>query len=157
MEDLIWNYLDNTCSNEEKLQVEQLLNSDVVFRNKFNEIKALHQSLFTADLDEPSMRFTQNVMDSINTQVPVKPLSTVVDKRIINGIGFFLVGIISVLLFYILSQTTFASSDTSFNLNWSPPDVSKIFSSNFTTVFLMFDCVLLLFLFDKYLRKRMSH
>lgn len=158
MEELIWNYLDNTCSPEEKKLVETKLSSDAEFRNKFYEISSLHQSLFTADTEEPSMRFAQNVMDTINKQVPVKPLTTTVDKRIINGIGILFFGIISVLVVYIISQTSFGSSGNLLNFNIKMPEWSSIlFNNNFITVFLMFDCVLLLFFFDKYLRRNFKH
>ena len=150
MEELIWNYLDNTCTTGERQQVELMLNENEEFKAKFYEIKALHQALFEADLDEPSMRFSMNVMDKINATVPVKPLSTIVDKRIINGIGFFLVGTILLLLAYLIANTTFSSNNSV--QNYLPSfDFAKMMSSNFTTTFLVFDSVLLLFLFERYL------
>lgn len=43
MEELIWKYLDNDCSEQEKVKVENLLKSDHAFNLQFNDLKNINQ------------------------------------------------------------------------------------------------------------------
>ncbi|MEO8150498.1 MAG: hypothetical protein ABI723_22900 [Bacteroidia bacterium] len=162
MEEQIWNYIDGTCTEEEKIQFEKLLASNADIKKKYEELLQLNQLFAAAELNEPSMRFTMNVMDAINAAVPVTPLKTFVDQRIIKSIAIFFVGTISVLLIYLLSQMQWSfSSGNNFNFNFDF-DTSKIFSTTFINVFVMINVILGLLLLDKYLHwkkfeKRISH
>ncbi len=150
MEEQIWNYIDGTCTEQERKDFEKLLATDAAVRKKYDELLQAHQLISSAELEEPSMRFTMNVMDAINAAVPVTPLKTTVDLRIIKSIGFFFVGTLGALLIYVLMQTqwSYSSSPINWNLDF---DFSKIISPAIINIFIMMNVVLGLLLLDKFL------
>ena len=64
-EDLIWDYLDGTCTPEERIMVDQKLANDPAFHQLFLQSQALHKNLQQIEVETPSMRFSQNVMDKL--------------------------------------------------------------------------------------------
>jgi hypothetical protein len=75
-----------------------LLQQDEVYRKKYNELLQLNSEFAAMELDEPSMAFSYNVMETIRTEHAKQPLKAAVDKRIILGIASFFVLTLSVLL-----------------------------------------------------------
>ena len=86
---MIWAYLDGTCSAEERRQVQELLASDQDFREAFKKSELLHQQLLEVEVEMPSMRFTQNVMDKLPavTDLATAPL---VSKKWMQSFGWIL-------------------------------------------------------------------
>lgn len=72
-ENLIWRYLDQEASSEERSEVERLLLVDEVFKEQFLGCQVLQQKLEEMETEAPSMRFVQNVMDRLP---PVRSLAT---------------------------------------------------------------------------------
>lgn len=64
-EDLIWKYLDEACDAKEKATVEQQLATDPAFRKAFEERKRLSFALQSLEPEQPALRFTANVMESL--------------------------------------------------------------------------------------------
>jgi anti-sigma factor RsiW len=64
-EEQLWNYIDSSCSEEEKQQIEQALPDNEELRLALAERMALHQALQKIEAEEPSMRFAQNIMDKL--------------------------------------------------------------------------------------------
>lgn len=152
MEEQIWNYIDGTCTDAEKLQFEKSLASDVVLQKKYDELLQLNSMFSQTELEEPSMRFSMNVMDIINATAAYKPLKTVVDKRIIKAIAFVFISSISILIVFMLSQVQWSFSSANaipFRFNFEMP---QIFTGTFVNSFLMIDVILGLLLLDKFLR-----
>ena len=66
IEERLWDYIDGLTPAEEKSAIEQLIDSNIEWRNKYHELLDVHQLMSKSlELDEPSMRFTQNVMEDI--------------------------------------------------------------------------------------------
>src|SRR5471030_1951548 len=108
IEEKLWDYIDGSCSAEERESIGKLIESDPVYRSKYNELLKLNAEFSAVELDEPSMAFAYNVMETIRTENAMKPLKARVNKRIIGGIGMFFALTIGILLVYVLTQ-----------INWS--------------------------------------
>ncbi|MBU2045487.1 MAG: hypothetical protein KJ712_02000, partial [Bacteroidetes bacterium] len=83
VEEGIWDYIDGLSSLEEQEAISQLIANDPVYQDKYQELLAIQKDIQLIELDEPSMSFTNKVMDKVAFQI--KPLSAkaMVDKRII--------------------------------------------------------------------------
>lgn len=68
VQDLIWDYLDGRCPEADAARVEAALSNDPDFKQVFLMSRRLHEQLQGMETDAPSLRFTQNLMDSL----PVK-------------------------------------------------------------------------------------
>ena len=158
MEDQLWDYLDGFCSPEEKRSIEQLIQTNAAWKRKLNELTALHESLKSMELDEPSMAFKNRVMEQVLASPHPSTLKTRVDKRIINSIGgFFAIAILGVLGY------TFSKMDWSVGSGYSIPsyDLPKInwslFDSSGYTLFVFTAFMVTgLFVVDKVIQERRS-
>lgn len=63
--ELLWKYIEGNCDEAELATVEQLLEADKAMKAEWLQRKTLHESLQHLEMDTPSMRFVQNVMDSL--------------------------------------------------------------------------------------------
>ena len=156
VEEKLWNYIDGTCSADEKKAIDILIAQDEVYRRKYEELMSLNHEFSKMELDEPSMAFTYNVMEGIRAEHALKPLKAGIDQRIIKGIaGFFIVSIL-LLVIFVLSTLHLSTVNFSGHLPESLklPDMKNYFRGPVLEGFLFFDVVLGLFLLDAYLRKR---
>jgi hypothetical protein len=156
MEEKLWNYIDGTCSDQEKKAIDIWIAQDEVYQRKYEELLALNREFSKMEPDEPPMAFTYNVMEAIRAEHAQQPLKAGIDKRIIKGIsGFFIVSIL-LLVVYVLSTTRVAPVNFSGHLpdSLKLPDIKNYLSKPVLEGFVFFDLVLGLFLFDAYLRKR---
>ena len=156
MEEKLWNYIDGSCSAEEKKAMDILIAQDEVYRRKYEELLVLNQEFSKMELDEPPMAFTYNVMEAIRAEHAQQPLKAGIDKRIIKGIsGFFIISIL-LLVIYALSTVRLRPVNISVHLpdSLKLPDIKNYLSKPVLEGFVFFDVVLGLFLFDAYLRKR---
>jgi hypothetical protein len=159
IEDRLWDYIDGTSNAEEKSFVEQLIATQEAWRIKYHELLDVHQLMNTSlELDEPSMRFSQNVMEEIAKYQITPATKTYINKKIIYGIGIFFVAMIAGMLIYGLGQINWsdASSSTDLFSKYNPNkiDFSKFFNNTYTTVFMMVNVVMGLMLLDMYLGKK---
>lgn len=157
IESRLWDFIDGIISNEERIEILQLLEENIIWKQKYEEILNLNQSIFEMGIEEPSMRFNINVMDSIKN-IKIAPTSIIyINKNIIWGIGFFFITIILGLLIYSfgLVEWNFGATN-SFNIPINIPKIEYSFfsSSLFKNSFLMLNAVLGLMLFDHFLTSR---
>src|SRR5438034_10739769 len=117
IEERLWEFIDGTCSAEEKMVIEKLLQDDPSAKQLYEEFLSLSGNLKSIELDEPSMRFTQNVMDRIALEPSPKPLVTKIDKRIINIIAGFFVATLSALVIFTLTQLQWIAADQDFSFS----------------------------------------
>ena len=156
IEEKLWNYIDGACTEQEKKAIDILLAQDETYKAKYQELLALNQEFSKMELDEPSMTFTYNVMETIRAEHALRPLKAGIDKRIIKGIsGFFILSILF-LVIYVLSTLHLSPVNISGHLpdGLKLPDMKIYLSRPVLEGFLFFDLVLGLFLFDTYLRKK---
>jgi len=159
IEEQLWNYIDGTCTANEQQAISKLIAGDEAVRLKYNELLALNSEFATIELDEPSMAFTYNVIESIRAEQAQVPLKAAINKRIIMGIAIFFVLTLTGFLVYAFTKVDFASMGTvgiaiKVPANLKVPEVSTHFSKLLVEGFMFFDLVLGLFLFDAYLRRK---
>ena len=159
MEDRLWDYIDGSGNAEEKSFVEQLIATQEAWRKKYHELLDVHQLMNTSlELDEPSMRFSQNVMEEIAKYQITPATKTYINKKVIYGIGIFFVAMIAGMLIYGLGQINWTDSGSSNDLlskyNPGKIDFSKFFNNTYTTIFMMINVVMGLMLLDMWLGKK---
>lgn len=162
IEERLWDYIDGHALPEEKSAIEQLIESNIEWRNKYHELLDVHQLMSNSlELDEPSMRFTQNVMEDIAKFHIAPAAQSYINKRIIRGIFAFFLLTIAGFLIYGLGQMNWSggggSTTLPFNVDISAinkVDFSKFFNNTYTSIFVMINAVLGLVLLDMYLGKK---
>ena len=163
IEEKIWDYLDGLCTLEEQETIKQLIANDPVYRDKYAELMAMQQNMELLELDEPSMAFSNKVMDKISLQSQPLSAKVMIDKRIIYGIaallGFMLVASLAVSIYQVEWSKIDFDMQSNFTINYADLGNKIQISSNIKTTimyaFFMFDVVAGLMLVDRYLRKKM--
>jgi len=157
IEERLWDFIDGLSSPQEKSAIEQLIESNIEWRSKYKELMEVQQMMNDAtELDAPSLRFTQNVMEQI-AQYQIAPATkSYINNKIIYGIGGFFITLILGFVIYAISQLSpdTAVSGTTPLVDMSKVDYSKIFNNNFVNAFMMLNVVLGLALFDMYLNNK---
>jgi hypothetical protein len=158
IEEELWNYIDGNCTPAEQDTIALLIEQDEAYSKKYQELLQLNLEFTAMELDEPSMAFTYNVMETIRTENARQPLKAAIDKRIIIGIAVFFVFTILALLVFTFANTHSQLSAFDVNVKLPAtvklPNVANIFTSPVFKWFIMFDVVLALFLSDSYLRRK---
>lgn len=152
MEEKLWSYIDGFSTGADKAEIELLLKNDILWKDAYQELLSVQQLLHSSELEEPSMRFTRNIMEEIARFHIAPATKTYINKKIVYGLGIFFTAIIAGLLIFtaVLVHLSPASSD-SFNNGLDRFDWGKIFNSTSLKIFLMVNTVLVLVLFDRYL------
>jgi cellulose synthase/poly-beta-1,6-N-acetylglucosamine synthase-like glycosyltransferase len=149
----IWDYIDGNLSVDEKSFVENLVQTNQAWREKYAELLQVHSLMQDSlELEAPSMSFTRNVMEEIG-RLQITPASRkYLNQKIIWGIGGFFILTLVGFFIYAFSQATW-SSDTKSVLpfNLESMNYGKLINSNYTNMFLMVNTVLGLVLLDMYL------
>jgi hypothetical protein len=159
IEDRLWDYIDGSSGAEENLFVEQLIATQEEWRNKYHELLDVHHLMSNSlELEEPSMRFSQNVMETITKYQIAPATKTYINKKIIYGIGIFFLVMIAGLFVYGLGQINWSDAGSSGNLlskiNVNKIDFSKFFNNTYTNIFMMVNVVMGLMLLDMWLGKK---
>jgi hypothetical protein len=157
MEERLWNYIDGACAAEEKSAIEKLLDSNVEWQSRYRELLEVQQLLHSTELEEPSMRFTRNVMEEIARLHIAPATKSYINKKIIYGIGAFFITMIVGFLVYGFSQIDWSAGSNSNNV--IPVDFSKVnfgvlFNNTYVNMFMMLNVVLGLMFLDRYLTNK---
>ena len=156
IEERLWDYIDGTCNAEEKTFIGQLIASNAEWKAKYKELLEVNQLMGDIDLEQPSMRFTQNVMEEIGKFQIAPAAQSYINKRVIWGIGtFFLLSIVGFLI-YGFGQIDWSSTSggSKMSIDFSKVDFSVFFNNTYTNVFMMLNVVLGLVMLDMYLGKK---
>lgn len=160
IDDRLWDYIDGTCNEEEKTFVEELIATQQEWREKYHALLDAHQLMLQSiDLDEPSMRFTQNVMEAITHQQIAPAAKTYIDKKVIRGIGLFFGIMLAGFLLYGIAQINWSAGPGATG-SWldkisSPKIEWRVFFNNtYANIFMMVNVVLGLMLLDMYLGRK---
>ncbi|MBS1933221.1 MAG: hypothetical protein JST96_04425 [Bacteroidetes bacterium] len=158
IEERLWDYIDGLSSAEEKTAIEKLIAENLEWKRKYSELLEVNQVMSATELDEPSMRFSKNVMEEIAKYKVAPATRSYFNKKIIWGIGgIFVVMLLGFLIFAFsqvhLSATDFQNAAPS-KYDISKVDWSKFFNSGYTTVFMLINVVLGLVLLDMYLQRK---
>ncbi len=150
-EEQLWNYIDGSCNAAEKAMIEELCNNNPQWQKRYNELLELHQLMHeNIEPDQPSMRFTKNVMDEIAKSRIAPAARTYINKKIIYGIAAFFILIISGFLIYGFTQVEWKFSGSSdYTIN-----ISRYFNNTLLNIFMLLNILLALVLFDRYIRRK---
>jgi len=155
IEEQLWSYIDGFSSEEERSAIEKLLQNNVEWKNKYHELLDAHQLIKSAELEQPSMRFTKNVMEQIAKYQIAPATKTYINKKIIWSIGAFFITMIVGFLIYGFGQINWnVSGDTKLPVDLSKIDYSKIFKNSYVNIFMMINVLLGLVLLDRVLANR---
>ena len=156
MEERLWEYIDGLSNEEEKASIDLLLHTSPEWKAKYNELLELNRILSSSELEVPSMRFSQNVMEEIVRNHIAPATKTYINKKVIYGLGGFFITMIAGLLIYFFAtiSSVEGSSASSFAEDISRVKWSGVLNNTYTNIFLMVNVVLGLMLLDKYLSGR---
>lgn len=151
----MWDYIDGVSSTEEKSMIGQLVQENNEWRSKYAELLEVHQLMQSTELEEPSMRFTRNVMDEL-TRLHIAPATkSYINQRIIKGLAVFFISMIVGFLVYGFGQVDWTSSgDSIIPKSISNLDYGKFFNNTYVNIFMMVNLVLGLFLLDRFLANK---
>lgn len=161
IEERLWSYIDGIATFEERTAIEKLLQENVEWKRKYAQLLEVHQLLNATELEEPSMRFSRNVMEEI-ARVHIAPATkSYINKKIISGLAWFFLIMFVGFLVYGLGQINWSQSGTTnlpsqiTNIEWN-----KFFNNTYVNIFMMINVVLGLMLLDRYLtnkKTKVSH
>jgi hypothetical protein len=157
IEERLWEYIDGMATPEERTVIDQLIEADAEWRVKYGELLEAHQMMQASELEEPSMRFTKNVMEEIALLQIAPAAKTYINKKIIWGIAIFFITMIVGFLIYGIGQVQWSSGSSSSSpipIDLSNIDFSKMFNNTYINIFMMMNMILGLFLFDRYLTNK---
>jgi hypothetical protein len=162
IEEQLWNYIDGTASKQEIMFVERMIATDPLWKNQYNQLKELNQLLMKdIELEEPSMRFSKNVMEQISGLQPARPAVQYINKKIIRGIAAIFIFTIAAFLLYGFSKIQWTTSTASFSLPFdlksgyaNAININWHISSTWINVILMVNVFLGLMLLDGSLRRK---
>jgi hypothetical protein len=153
IEEKLWDYIDGTCPPDEQKAISLLIETDKVYKDKYDELLQVNNDFAHMELDEPSMPFAYNVMEAIRTEQAQKPLKVSINTYIIKGIAAFFVLLIGGLFIALFATMDWsAGTETANSLNL--PDLNSLLNSSVLNIFLFLDTVIGLLFLDTYLRKR---
>ncbi|HLF45737.1 MAG TPA: hypothetical protein VI548_04900 [Chitinophagaceae bacterium] len=151
-EQQLWSYIDGFASVDEKAAIEKLLENNPEWKKKYNELLDIHQLLNSSELEHPPLRFTKNVMEKIALQHIAPATKNYINKKIIWGIAaFFIIVIVSFLVYGIVQINWNETGDTKLPLDFAQVDYSKFFNNNMVNGFMMVNVLLGLALLDRFL------
>ncbi|HEX2608983.1 MAG TPA: hypothetical protein VHK91_16485 [Flavisolibacter sp.] len=157
MEVQLWDYIDGSASPEQRSVIERLILEQAAWKAKYQELLEVHQLIGAIDLEQPSMRFTRNVMEEIARYQITPAAKKYIDNKIIWGIGVFFIMMILGFLVYGFSQVNWSAasdSKSSLGIDLNKLDMSQMFNSTFMNGLMVLNVILGLMLFDRYLSNR---
>ena len=156
IEQQLWDYIDGNLNETQRKSIEEKIETDISVKLQYEELLNLNAAFSEMELDEPSMSFTRNVMDSVALEPAPVSLKTKVDNRIIYSIGGFFVISLMALLGYVFYNSTFTMPDFSRYMSVSF-EIDKVITPTSLYIFLGIDLVLGLIYIDYFLRKKLNH
>lgn len=152
----LWEYIDGTGEPSERSAIEKLVSENALWREKYSELLELHQMMQSSELEEPSLRFTRNIMEEISRLHIAPAAKTYINNKVIWAIGGSLIAMIVGFLVYGIGQINWSegSSSSSKSFDFSQIDYSRMFNNNLMNAFMMVNIVLGLIFLDRYLANR---
>ena len=152
METRLWDYIDGI--SQEAPVIEKLIAENSEWRAKYAELLDVHSLVQSTALEEPSLRFTKDVMEEIARLQITPAAQKYINTRIIWGIAAFFITVIISFLVYGFSQVNWSagnSGSSPVGIDFTSVDYSGMFNNTFVNFFMMLNVVLGLMLLDRYL------
>lgn len=153
----LWEYIDGFCDQQERIAIEKLIAENATWKARYQELLNLHKSIDLVELEEPSLRFTKNVMEEIARYQIAPATKKYINSKIIWGITIFFITLITSFVIYGISQIDWSvatDSKSTLGIDFDKVDYTQMFNNNFVNIFMMLNVVLGLMLFDRYLNNR---
>jgi hypothetical protein len=155
IENRLWQYIDGLSTPQEKTAVEKFIQSDMVWKAKYEELLGIHSLLQSSVLEAPSMRFTKNVMEEISKLQVAPAAKKYLNNKIIWSIGMFFIIMLAGTLVYGFSQVVFNNSqESAIGKKLDKVDLTNFFNNSWMNVLIMINVVLGLFLLDNYFNSK---
>jgi len=151
----LWEYIDGSCNSIDRQRISMLIEQDTVWKDKYAELLAFNADISKSmELEQPSMRFTQNIMDAVATQHIAPATKKYINKTIIRGIAAFFITILATVFGYALA--TAHGSGTSFlpKLNLNNLNLGRYVNSTTMMLFVAVNIVVGLVFLDTMLRTK---
>lgn len=155
IEQQLWDYIDGNLDDSSKKAIEEKIALDAEVKAQYEDLLKLNLAFDGMDLDEPSMSFTRNVMESIALAPAPVAMKTKVDKKIIYSIGGFFVVSLLALLSYVFYHANLEMPQFDLKVNFDF-NLEKYITSTAIYAFLFADLVIGLIFLDQFLRKKMA-
>lgn len=157
MEIKLWEYIDGIVPANEKAAIERLIAENGAWRARYHQLLEVHQLIAETELEQPSLRFSKNVMEEIAKFQIAPATKNYINKKIIWGIAAFFITVIVGFLGYAFSQVDWSSGNTvssGIGDYLTKANYSAVFDNTFVNVFFMLNIVLGLMLLDRYLTNK---
>jgi membrane protein insertase Oxa1/YidC/SpoIIIJ len=155
IEERLWNFIDGTAAAEERTVIEQLLQTDAAWKEKYSELLQVNELLQASELEAPSLRFSKNVMEEISKLHIAPATKSYINNKIVWGLGIFFITMLVGFLIYGFGQMTFSGGEeTDISKNLGKLDISKFFTNNWVNAFMMINVVIGLVLLDNILANK---
>jgi hypothetical protein len=155
IEQQLWDYIDGNLDESSKKAIEEKIESDAEIKSQYEDLLKLNLVFGEVDLDEPSMSFTRNVMESVALVPAPVAMKTKVDKKIIYSIGGFFVISLVALFGYVLYNSNLSIPNLDLNVDFDL-NLDQYISSTTVYSFLFADLVIGLIFLDQFLRKKVA-
>jgi hypothetical protein len=155
MESRLWDYIDGT--SQEASAIEKLIAEHSEWRAKYAELLDVHGLMQASELEEPSLRFTKDVMEEIARLQITPAAKKYINTKIIWGIAAFFITVIVSFLVYGFSQVNWSSGNSGSSpvgIDFTSVDYSGMFNNTFVNFFMMLNVILGLLLLDRFLNMK---
>jgi hypothetical protein len=156
-EQRLWEYIDGLGTAEERSVIETLIQENKEWRALYQELLQVHQALTGTELEQPSLRFTKNVMEEIARQHIAPATKAYINHKIIWGIAaFFILSIVGFLVYGVgqIDWSATRQTENGFGIDLTKIEYEKMFSSTVMNGFMMLNAVLGLMLLDRYISNK---
>lgn len=102
----LWEYIDGTCNDNDRQRISTLIEQKAVWKAKYAELLAFNADISSnLELEQPAMRFTQNVMDAVAAQQIAPATKKYINKSLIRGIAAFFITMLASIFGYALATS----------------------------------------------------
>jgi len=157
MENRLWDFIDGLSTPDERNEILRLLETNPSWQQAYAAMMDMNMILQETSLEEPSMRFSKNVMEEISLLKVAPATKNYVNKKIVYSIGGFFIILIIGFLGYMFTQIDLSqpgSSPSPVDFSSFEFDWRKYYKPAYINIFLMVDVVLGLLYLDNYLRRK---
>lgn len=155
IEMLLWEYIDGICGDAENQRISGLILQDPVWRQKYEELSSLHSNIAAMQAEQPSMRFTKNVMEAVAATHIAPATKKYINKSVIRSIAAFFIISIALVLGYAFATADWSIS-SGHNIAAQLPrvDIGSYYNSSTISIFIAINVALALILLDGYLSRK---
>lgn len=85
----LWTYIDGDGTTAEREQIANQIAGNELWRKMYEELKETELLLAVPEPEQPSMRFTRNVMDVVSASHISAPATRYINMAVVKGIAAF--------------------------------------------------------------------